>query len=62
MLELLEDLPDQIVGVRAVGEVDEDDDADVLEPAITDRLTRHDKVRLLDVLGEEFTGYDAEAM
>ena len=62
MLELITDLPDQVVGVRAVGEVDDDDYAEVLEPAITDRLTRHDKVRLLYVLGEEFTGYDAEAL
>lgn len=44
-----------MIGVRAIGEVD-DDDEDVLAPAIEDRLTRHGKVRLLYVLGEEFTG------
>ena len=27
-----------------------------------DRLSRHDKIRLLYVLGSEFTGYEAEAM
>jgi hypothetical protein len=62
MLELLDDLPDDVVGVRAVGEVDDDDYEDVLEPAIADRLSRHDKVRLLYVLGEEFTGYEADAL
>jgi hypothetical protein len=62
MLELLDDLPDEVIGVRAIGEVDDDDYEDVLVPAIEDRLTRHDKVRLLYVLGEEFTGYDDGAM
>jgi SpoIIAA-like len=62
MLELLADLPDTVIGVRAVGEVEGDDYDDVLVPAIKDRLDRHDKVRLLYVLGAEFTGYEAEAM
>ena len=61
-MELLPDLPDRVVGVRAVGEVDDDDYDDVLEPAIEDRLTRHDKIRLLYVLGPEFTGYEGDAM
>jgi hypothetical protein len=61
-MELLKELPDQVVGVRAFGEVDDDDYEDVLEPAITDRLSRHDKIRLLYVLGPEFTGYEADAM
>lgn len=57
MLKLLRDLPDNVVGVRAIGEVDDDDYEDVLSPAIEDRLARHEKIRLLYVLGEEFTGY-----
>lgn len=61
-MELLADLPDDVVGVRAIGEVDDDDYEDVLVPAIEDRLSRHDKIRLLYVLGPEFTGYDADAM
>lgn len=61
-MELLDDLPDQVVGVNAVGEVDDDDYEEVLEPAIEDRLSRHDKIRLLYVLGPEFTGYDADAL
>ena len=62
MLELLSDLPDNVIGVRAIGEVDDDDYEDVLVPAIEDRLTRHNKIRLLYVLGTEFTGYDDDAM
>jgi hypothetical protein len=62
MFELLDDLPDNVIGVKAIGEIDDDDYEDVLVPAIEDRLTRHDKVRLLYVLGEEFTGYDSDAV
>lgn len=61
-MELLADLPDSVVGVRAIGEVDDNDYAEVLEPAIEAALARHDRIRLLYVLGAEFTGYDAEAL
>ena len=62
MLELLPGLPDNVLGIKAVGEVEEDDYEDILVPAIEDRLERHDKIRLLYVLGPEFEGYDGEAM
>jgi hypothetical protein len=61
-MELLTGLPDQVVGIRAIGEVEDDDYEDVLEPAVEDRLSRHDKIRLLYVLGPEFTGYEADAV
>lgn len=60
--ELLDDLPDNVVGIRAVGEVEDDDYEDVLDPAINAALARHDKIRLLYVLGPEFTGFDGGAM
>lgn len=60
--ELIPDLPDNVVGIRAVGEVDDDDYEDVLDPAIEAALARHDKIRLLYVLGTEFTGYESDAM
>jgi len=62
MMRLLPDLPDSVVGVEAIGEVDDDDYDDVLRPAIEDRLSRHGKVRLLYVLGKEFEGYDDDAI
>lgn len=62
MLELISDLPDNVIGVKAVGEVDDDDYEDVLVPAIEESLKHHDKIRLLYVLGSEFTDYDTEAM
>jgi hypothetical protein len=62
MLKLIDGLPDNVIGVRAIGEVEDDDYEEVLVPAIEDRLSRHDKVRLLYVLGDEFTGYEGDAM
>ena len=61
-MQLIEGLPDHVLGIRAIGEVEDDDYDDVLEPAVDDRLSRHDKIRLLYVLGPEFTGYDGDAI
>ena len=61
-MQLIDHLPDHVVGIRAIGEVDDDDYENVLVPAIDAARAQHDKIRLLYVLGEEFTGYEAEAM
>ncbi|MGI9576823.1 MAG: STAS/SEC14 domain-containing protein [Microthrixaceae bacterium] len=61
MLALIHDLPDNVVGVRAVDEVEDDDYEDVLVPEIEGRLKQFDKIRLLYVLGAEFTGFESEA-
>jgi hypothetical protein len=61
MLEILPGLPDQVLGIKATGEVEDDDYEEVLVPAIEDRITRHAKIRLLYVLGPEFEGYDEDA-
>lgn len=60
--QLLDNLPDNVVGVRAIGEIEDDDYEDVLDPAIEAARARHDKIRLLYVLGPEFTGFDSGAM
>lgn len=62
MLQLIENLPGNVVGIRAIGEVEDDDYEEVLVPAIETARAEHDKIRLLYVLGEEFTGYEADAM
>ena len=61
MIELLTDLPDNVVGAEAVGEVSTDDYRTVLEPAIDAALGKHAKARLLYVLGDRFEGYSAGA-
>ena len=59
MIELIEGLPDGVVGLEAVGEVTSDDYSSVAFPAVEDALSRHKKISLLHVLGERFTGYEA---
>lgn len=56
MLERISDLPDSVVGIRALGEVTGDDYRNVLTPAVEDALEGGHKVRLLYVLGEDVKG------
>jgi hypothetical protein len=59
LIELIEGLPDGVVGLEAVGEVTADDYSTMAYPAVEDALARHKKISLLHVLGERFTGYEA---
>jgi hypothetical protein len=61
MIEVMTDLPERVLGVKASGEVTADDYKTVLVPAIEEKLTQHKKARLLYVLGDEFRGYSAGA-
>jgi SpoIIAA-like len=62
MIELIEGLPEGVVGLEAVGEVTASDYESVAMSAIEQARGQHDKVRLLYLLGERFTGYTAGAM
>ncbi|MGI9556770.1 MAG: STAS/SEC14 domain-containing protein [Solirubrobacterales bacterium] len=62
MIEQIPDLPGNVLGFEAKGEVTGDDYEQVLVPAIEQGLEANDKVRLLYVLGNEFDGYSAGAM
>ena len=62
MFELTADTPDNVVAVNAVGDIEDDDYEDVAVPAIEDALSRHDRIRMLLVLGPEFEGFGADAM
>jgi hypothetical protein len=53
MIKLLTDLPDGVLGIEAVGHVEADDYANVVEPAVRAALEHSDKVRLLYVLGDK---------
>jgi len=61
MIEVMTDLPDRVLGVKARGQVTADDYKTVLVPAIERKLTQHRKVRLLYVIGDEFEGYTGGA-
>jgi SpoIIAA-like len=61
MIELMEGLPDGVVGIEAVGKVTSDD-YDVVMPAIESALAARTKIRLIHALGERFTGFTAGGM
>lgn len=62
MIRLIDGLQDNVVGLEAVGEVSAGDYKDVLDPAVDAALASNDKIRLVYVLGEEFSGYTGGAM
>jgi hypothetical protein len=61
MITVMNDLPERVLGLKASGEVTAEDYKTVLVPAIEKQLTRHKKVRLLYVFGDEFKGYTGGA-
>ena len=62
MIELISDLPDNVVGIVASGQVSASDYEAVFVPTVESRLKRLDKLRLLYRLGPEFKGFTAGAM
>jgi SpoIIAA-like len=56
MLELIEGLPKNVVGIVASGRVTMQDCRDVLVPAIKQSRKRHDKIRLYYELNSRFPG------
>jgi hypothetical protein len=62
MLKLIPGLPDDVVGIEAVGKVEAADYREVLDPAAAAAIKAHGKVRLLYLLGDGYDGYTAAAM
>jgi SpoIIAA-like len=62
MIEVIEGLPEGVLGFEAKGEVSGDDYEQVLIPAVERALEGQKKIRMLYVLGSEFDGYSAAAM
>jgi len=62
MIERIPDLPDNAIGFTAKGTVTAEDYESILIPAVEALFARHDKVRFLYHLGEEFSGFEAAAM
>ncbi len=61
MIEIIEGLPDNVVGLGAKGEVTRKDYLEVVIPAIDKALKRNAKLRLYYDLGSQFTGIDLGA-
>ncbi len=62
VIRVMDDLPESVLGVEAIGKVTADDYQRVLVPTIEAKLAESDRVRFLYVLGDDFEGYEAEAM
>ena len=62
MLEVIPNMPENVLGVNAKGKVTGEDYDRVLIPAVEDLLKRHKKIRVLYQLGPDFSGFTTEAM
>ena len=62
MIELLPDLPDTVIGFRAVGIVEASDYESVIDPAIDATIAAGRKVNLVFVLDDDFERYSMGAM
>lgn len=62
MIEIIPDLPEDVIGFVAKGEVTRGDYENTLDPAVEAALESHDKIRLLYVLDADFEGMTGGAM
>ena len=62
MLTIINDLPDNVLGVSGEGKITGKDYETVLIPAITEKFKANKKLRMLYHLGVNFTGFDLSAM
>jgi hypothetical protein len=62
MLEIMTDMPDNVLAVRASGQISGKDYDDILIPAVESSLKRHKKIRVLYQLSPDFSGFTTEAM
>ena len=62
MLKIINDLPGNILGIEAEGEVTAADYENVLIPAVNEKLKSNKKIRFLYYLGPDFTGFSLKAM
>ena len=62
MIELIEGLPEPVVGLRANGRVTQEDYDQTVLPAVRAMLESRDRIRLLYVVGDDFDGYSLGAV
>ena len=62
MIEILPDLPDKIIGIRASGTVTAEDYESVLMPAVDKAVAAHGPVRLLYIMDCSFRDFSLGAM
>jgi len=62
MLKIINNLPDNVLGITAEGKITGTDYETVLIPALEEKLKAHKKIRMVYHLGNSFSGFDMEAM
>ncbi len=62
MMTLLDGYPDDVLAVSATAHVTAEDYRSVLVPEAEARLQRHDRLRVLYAIGEDFEGFSPGAM
>ena len=62
MLELIPNVPDNVVAMTAKGEVTKEDFEEVVFPVLAEKVKDHDKIRILFQLGPEYTGMTGGAL
>jgi hypothetical protein len=62
MIRLLTDMPDGVLGLEAIDDVEREDYENVVVPAIEQAIAQHGKVRVVYVLGHEFDDYEGGAV
>ena len=59
MIELIDGLPDGVVGLVAIGQIESADYDTVAAPAVKKALEAHPRIRVIHVLDDRFDGYTA---
>src|SRR5512145_353358 len=62
MLRILGDMPEGVLGLSAIDDVEKEDYENVIVPAVNQAIAQHGKVRLVYVLGPKFDEYEGEAV
>src|SRR3954463_1514402 len=62
MLRRMDDMPGSTIGFEAVGEVEDDDWEEAVEPTLRRRIASGEKGRLLYLVGPEATDVEGDAM
>ena len=62
MIKLIDNLPDNVLGISAEGEVTGNDYETIIIPILEEKLKVHQKIRMLYHLGDTFNGFEISAM
>ncbi|MCF7832466.1 MAG: STAS/SEC14 domain-containing protein [Candidatus Marinimicrobia bacterium] len=62
MIELMKGLPDNVLGLNAIGELTAEDYKTVVMPAVAEKVGLYKKIRLIYVIGKEYKNFSIGAM